>query len=107
VVVLCVVVTASFVFWDRVADTVPPMWPSPHHPRRYLILFVFFVIRCVVIKCRFPERLILTVRGEQGPSGRCCLYEGVLVSGMPKWYPGLLALKRWAWTGTARRLAAG
>lgn len=90
--------------------------PSPQHPRGYLTPFFFFVIRrcivlVVVIESRFPERrVILTVRGAQGPPSRGrCLDEGVLVGGMPKRCPWvlLLALKRWAWTGTSRRLAAG
>ena len=109
VLVIIFVFTASFVFWARVADTVLPVWPSPQHPGGYLTPFFFVVIRFVVIKCRFPKRVILAVRGAQGPSGECCccLDEGVLVVGMPKRCPGLLALKRWALTGTYRRLAAG
>jgi len=111
IVALIVVVTASFFFWPRVAETVLPIMPSPQHPRGYLTPFFFFVIRrcVVVIGSRFP--VILTVlRGAQGPPSRGrCLNEGVLVAGMPKRCPWvlLLALKRWAWTGTSRRLAAG
>lgn len=109
-IIINVFFTASSVSWARVADTaVLPMWPSPQHPGGYLTPFFFFVIRFVVIRCRFPQRVILKVGVRQVPSGKCwcCLNEGVLVVRIPKRCPGLLALKRWAWTGTSRRLAAG